>query len=491
MDTNTIISSPRDRASKAAHQAISIISKPSKLPVLEDQVRRISWSNVREQSLLGKGAFSCVYRVEINEPELRNKNCAIKFLSPNITNISDGDFDLAAIDLAMEADILSRLDHENIITLYGVYGGELSSSYTKSRGNFLILEVLEDTLAKRLERCRMKERRMFSNTVPNSKLIERINNIALGVARGMEYLHNNRVVFRDLKPHNIGFNSEGKPVIFDFGFARELHLTQKDEIAGSLRYMSPEMAFGQEPSLPSDVYSFGVLLFEICTLQKPFKQFKDRSDFTEHVLLGDYRPSLSPILSKSIRELISLSWDSEQEVRPDMSTIVKALRVESALADSRVNSDTPRSLRTRSTSFNGQTNLKRRNSLENYKWDSIGKNSSQNAAFFKRASFRVEGNSSVSPANFDGESSLSDMSLGSASATLPKRRCSGSLSMKSLSWSRSSFASIGSIVSESTADSNDSKNVSEFTLGRIRRPFKRPSFINFSPQKAAEVQTNQ
>lgn len=483
MDINTIISSPRDRASQAAHDATRIISKHSKLPVLEDRIRRIKWSNVREQSLLGKGAFSEVYRVEIDDPEIQNKNCAIKFLSPKITNITDGDFNVAAIDLALEADLLSRLNHENIITLHGIYGGDLNTSYTKSRGNFLILDVLEDNLAKRLERCRIKERRKFSNTVSNTKLIERIENIALGVAKGMEYLHNNGVIFRDLKPDNIGFNCEGKPVIFDFGFARELHLTQKDEIAGSLRYMSPEMAFGQNPSLPSDVYSFGVLLFEICTLQKPFKQYKSRSDFTEHVLLGDYRPSLSPILSKSIREVISLSWDPEQDVRPDMTTIVKVLRVESALADNRVRSEATRS-RTRSTSFTGQPNLKRRNSLENYKWDSLGKTSAQNSSFFKRPSFRVEGTSVASTAsNYDGESSLSDMSLGSASAALPaalpKRRCSGSMSMKSLSWSRSSFASMGSIVSESTADSNDSKTISEFTLGRIRKPFKRPSFIKF------------
>ncbi len=487
MDINTIISSPRDRASRAAHDVSKMLSKQSKLQVLNDRVRPIMWADVREQSLLGKGAFSEVYRVEIDEPELRKKNCAIKFLSPKITNVSDGDFDLAAIDLAMEADILSRLNHENIITLHGIYGGDLSTAYTKSRGNFLILDVLEDTLAKRLDRCRIKERRRFTNTVSNTKLIERIENIALGVAKGMEYLHDNGVVFRDMKPDNIAFNSEGKPVIFDFGFAREVHLTQKEEIAGSLRYMSPEMAFGQNPSFPSDVYSFGVLLFEICTLQKPFKQYKNRADFTENVLLGDYRPSLSPILSKSIREVIARSWDSEQEVRPDMTTIVKVLRVESALAANQDRSDEKRPRR--SMSFAGTPTLKRRNSLENYNWDSIGKSSAQNSTFSKRPSFKNEGSAVAPAANFDGESSNSDVSLGEASVMLavPTRRSSGSMNMKSMSsWSRSSFASMGSmasmtsIVSDTTANSSDSMTISQFTLGRIRKPFKRPSFIKIT-----------
>lgn len=488
MDINTIICSPRDRASQAAHDVSTMLSKQSKLQVVNDRVRPIMWDQVREQSLMGKGAFSEVYRVEIDEPELQNKNCAIKFLSPKITNVSDGDFDLPAIDLAMEADLLSRLNHENIITLHGIYGGDLSTAYTKSRGNFLILDVLEDTLARRLDRCRIKERRKFTNTVSNTKLIERIENIALGVAKGMEYLHNNGVVFRDMKPDNIGFNSEGKPVIFDFGFAREVHLTQKDEIAGSLRYMSPEMAFGQNPSFPSDVYSFGVLLFEICTLQKPFKQYKNRADFTENVLLGDYRPSLSPILSKSIREVIALSWDSEQEVRPDMTTIVKVLRVESALAASQEKSDETRPRR--STSFAGTPSLRRKNSLENYKWDSIGKSSNaKNSVFSKRPSFRIEGSTIAPAVNFDGEGSNSDLSLGEASVALavPKRRSSGSMNMKSMSsWSRSSFASMGSmasmtsIVSDATGNSNDSTMISQFTLGRIRKPFKRPSLIKIT-----------
>lgn len=485
MDIDSILSSPRSSASQAAHEAVSEYSNQSKLAVLEERTRPVKWKDIREQSLLGKGAFSEVYRVEVDTAEFEDKKCAIKLLSPKITNSTDN-FDLAAIDLAMEADLLSRLNHENIINLHGIYGGELESSYVKSRGNFLIIDVLEDTLAKRLERSRIKERRKFGNSVSNSKLIERIENVALGVAKGMEYLHNNGVIFRDLKPDNVGFDREGRPVIFDFGFAREMHLVQKGEIAGSLRYMSPEMAFGQDPSLPSDVYSFGVLLFEICTQQKPFRQFKSRSDFTENVLLGDYRPSLSPIQSKSIRDVISKSWDPDQTVRPDMSSTVKVLRVESALAGYRIQSESVRPIRTRSVSYIGNPNLKRRNTLANCKWDSIGKSSAKNSTFFKRQSCRIEGTSLVSNSDHAGNY-VSDVSLAdTSSSSILNRRHSGSVSMKRLSWSRSSFTSIGSL---STMDSNDSKAISEYTLGRLRKPFKRPSFINFVIPKP-EVQAN-
>lgn len=491
MDTNSSVASKRAGASEAAYQVVEMFSKQSKLPVFDDRIQQVQWEDVKEQSLLGKGAFSDVYRVEIDMPELKNKRCAIKYLSSNIINCTEEeDFELAAIDLAMEADLLSRLHHENIVTLHGVYGGDLNTAYVNSKGNFLIIDVLEDTLAKRLDRRRMKERRRLIHSVSSTKLIERINNVALGVAKGMEYLHKNNVVFRDLKPDNVGFDIHGKPIIFDLGFARELHNVQKGEIAGSLRYMSPEMAFAQDPSLPSDVYSFGVLLYEVCTLQKPFKRFKNRAEFTENVLLGDYRPSLSSIPSTAVRDIISKCWDPDQEKRPDMASVVKALRIESALAGAHADLVSPR--RGRSVSYPGKQGisaLKRRNTLANSKWDSLGKMSAQ-----EMPPIEVQGPSEDTKGNESGID-VSDSSLNDSSSSpfLNKRNSfhdssSSLLNRKNSvsSWSRTSITSIGS---EATFISTDSKAVSEFTLGRLRKPFKRPSFINFVIPKPAETRT--
>jgi serine/threonine protein kinase len=460
-------SSPRYRASYAAHKTTEILSKQSKLPVLKGLIQPLNWTDIRQQSILGKGAFSEVFRVHV--PQLNGKECALKCLSPEITDITQGDFDLAAIDLAMEADLLSRLTHDNIIMLHGVYGEELKSSYIDSRkGYFLILDLLEDTLPKRLGRFRAKERRTFSNSVSNTKLLQRIDDIALGVANGMEYLHNNGVLFRDLKPDNVGFTREGKPVIFDFGFAREMHTLQEDEIAGSLRYMSPEMAFGKNPSLPSDVYSFGILLFEICTLQKPFKQFKTQADFTERVLKGGYRPSLSPIHSKSIRYLISRCWDSDPTKRPNMTSIVKVLRIEIALANDRIQSDSV--LAGHPRSFSGNPHLTRRNGASNFRWDSQGKSTAQHSSkLSRRASFQ-DGKSLVSNLTCKEQGNfVSDLSLAETSSSGSKK----SLMKKKLSWSRSSFSSMGS---DATSISNDSNKISDFSLGRLRKPFNSFSF---------------
>lgn len=442
---------PRFRASQAAHESIEHFSRLSKLQVVKERIHPVAWEDLKQHQLLGKGAFSEVYRVDINTTEMRGKRCALKYLKPTITDKTEGDFDLAAIDLAMEANLLSRLNHENIIELHGIYSGELKSCYADSeRGYFLLLDQLQDTLPKHLERARAKERRrILSNSVSSDKILDRLKNIALGVSKGLEYLHSNQIIFRDLKPDNIGFTQRGNPVIFDFGFARELHTLQGDEIAGSLRYMSPEMAFGQNPSLPSDVYSFGVLLYELCTLQKPFKRFKERSIFTENVLVGNYRPSIATIPSDSIHDLISSCWDPDPEKRPEMSYVVKVLRVETALTFSRRQSldmplDSSGSLhggpcRTisiglmRRNSLASSSNFLRRNSVSNASRSSSSiQFSRQNGPHSRRQSLQTE--------VFGSDASLSEISVSSNHKT-------DSLfnSSHSSSWSDLSLSALGTL----------------------------------------------
>merc|ERR1712238_136271 len=249
--------------------------------------------------------------------------------------IADFDFDIAAIDLVVEGELLSRLRHANIIQLYGIYDGDVETAYTnpnhdiEQNGYFLLLDLLDhDTLTSRLRKLRRisKKKRRTNKALIYSNMVSMIEQVALGVAKGLEYLHSNNVILRDLKPDNIGFNEHGTPIIFDLGFARELHTIDQFDICGSMRYMSPEMAgLGTSTSntshgsqdgqagvtLASDVYSFGVLLYELVTLEKPFKKYSNsRQEFTEGVFLNGYRPRVSSIPSKTIRDLITNCWDT-------------------------------------------------------------------------------------------------------------------------------------------------------------------------------------
>ena len=141
-----------------------------------------------------------------------------------------------------------------------------------------------------------------------------------------------RFLFVCVQPDNIGFDAAGNPKLFDFGFAREVHtITDKTEIAGSLRYMSPENALGQgKGNLPAgDVYAFGVLLFELCTLQKPFQGFsRNKETFTNAVIKAGWRHSVVSIPSPTLQRLITQCWDVDVKVRPTIDVVVKTLSLE-------------------------------------------------------------------------------------------------------------------------------------------------------------------
>jgi len=82
------------------------------------------------------------------------KYYALKHIKPDITEDTK-DFRVAAIDLAVEGEILSRLRHDNIIKLHGIYGGDPKTSYVDfNNGYFLLIDVLEDTLTRRLLKMR-------------------------------------------------------------------------------------------------------------------------------------------------------------------------------------------------------------------------------------------------------------------------------------------------------------------------------------------------
>ena len=246
----------------------------------------------------------------------------------------DDELIIAASDLASEAMILSELDHKNIIKLRGLscetfsksfvgqstknrnasqrslgFGGRSTSSKSISRslkrlgslkdaskslnrslkrltsfkvggksstnddGYFLLLDVLTEVLSDRFARERIQRRRVpESKRGPTTKeaMHHRIQHTATGIVDGMRYLHSKKIVLRDLKPGNVGFDEGGNIRLFDFGMARRVSDCVQDEICGSPRYMAPEIMEGKGYTLKVDVYSFGILLYELCTLEVPF-----------------------------------------------------------------------------------------------------------------------------------------------------------------------------------------------------------------------------
>lgn len=112
--------------------------------------------------------------------------------------------------------------------------------------------------------------------------------------------------------------------LFDLGLVRELSPSEADRygnykmsMAGTPRYMAPEVGLYHPYNLSADVYSFAMLLYEILTLTKPLKDYTYNQLKNEIFIEGD-RPPLSKVFNKGMRALISNGWENHPGVRPTM-----------------------------------------------------------------------------------------------------------------------------------------------------------------------------
>ena len=136
--------------------------------------------------------------------------------------------------------------------------------------------------------------------------------IAGQIAQALDAIHSRGIVHRDLKPANILFRADGRPVLVDFGLARDLTVSSTLTIAGSAfiatpRYMSPEQCVGKAVDSRSDLYSLGCILYEMLTGTKIYDSANAADVIGMHVkapvpqlavLLADYQPILNKLLAK-------------------------------------------------------------------------------------------------------------------------------------------------------------------------------------------------
>lgn len=252
-------------------------------------------------------------------------------------------FCMAAGDLVLEAQYLSTLNHENILKLRGwTATGIESYSNGKHDDYFLILDRLEDTLDKRMRSWKTREQAVdafidspksfdLEKSILNNDILDRVN-VVSQVAEALRYLHSKNIVFRDLKPGNIGFDKFGVVKIFDFGLARDLPETScgSDEfkmtgMVGTLRYMAPENALKQNYNQKVDTYSWALIFWSCLTLEKPYDKMT-RNMYLSEVCRQGRRPALQDDWDFSICSLLEKSWAQDSCDRLSMVEVCQYLK---------------------------------------------------------------------------------------------------------------------------------------------------------------------
>mmetsp|Transcript_32759 Transcript_32759/g.75423 ORF Transcript_32759/g.75423 Transcript_32759/m.75423 type:complete len:396 (+) Transcript_32759:38-1225(+) len=327
---------------------------------------------IRLGNLLGNGSFSFVYEIEDISCSQKEESYSSEELSMRASTADDSrkkvngkgplvlkclkdkfsknteKFIDAGHGLVMEAHFLDSLQHPHIISVRG-WANQGSAAFSQGHdGFFIILDRLQATLdqrirewSKQIAKYKTAVVKRYSQPDLQNLFLSRRFNVARDVASALAYLHAKGIIYRDLKPSNIGFDMKGKVKLFDFGLARELPLFRSTDEefrmsghVGTPRYMSPEVRFQEPYNEKADVYSFSLVMWEMLALERPFCYEKDGEQELQQKVVFErkkerrQRPKLDASWPKRIKTLLVMSWDDDALQRPKMSKVHSVLKSE-------------------------------------------------------------------------------------------------------------------------------------------------------------------
>jgi serine/threonine-protein kinase len=249
-------------------------------------------------SRIGGGGMAVVYKAI---DHLLNRHVAIKVLSESLSN--DSEF---IRRFTREAQAAASLSHQNIVNVYDVG----RDGYTQ----YIVMELVEGIT--------LKDHILENGPLPVAEAAE----IAIQICEGLAQAHENQIVHRDIKPHNILLGHNGRVKITDFGIARAASsstITQTGSVMGSVHYFSPEQARGGVVGEKSDIYSLGIVLYEMLTGELPFDGDAAISIALKH--LQDPVPDpreLNPDIDENMYRIITRALEKDANMR---YTSVKAM----------------------------------------------------------------------------------------------------------------------------------------------------------------------
>ena len=211
-----------------------------------------------------------------------------------------------------EARSAASLSHPNVVSIYDVgQDGDI---------HYIVMEYIEGGTLNDI----IKERAPLQP--------EEATGIAAQICDALSHAHQNGIIHRDIKPHNILINRNGRIKVTDFGIARAVtssDITQTGAVLGSVHYFSPEHAKGIPQGEKSDIYSLGAVLYQMLTNRLPFPGESPISVALKHLQEHVEEPrAINPLIPQSLENIILKAmrkdpnerYESASEMLQDLET---------------------------------------------------------------------------------------------------------------------------------------------------------------------------
>jgi serine/threonine protein kinase/lipoprotein NlpI len=229
------------------------------------------------ENLIGRGSMAEVYRAT---DLIEDRIVAVKI--PH----AESEMDLERI--RREAELSMNLRHPSIVEVYDVVSSEGKI--------YIVMEYVDGV--------KLSQMIAESGGIPIAQALD----ISIQICEALSCAHQAGILHRDIKPDNIMLNREGKIKVMDFGLAERVDLLNSaltGEISGTVLYISPEQALGDELDRRADLYSFGVVMYEILTGEPPFKGENALTLIYQH--LDEPPPplkELNPVIPAELEEVV-------------------------------------------------------------------------------------------------------------------------------------------------------------------------------------------
>jgi predicted ATPase len=283
----------------------------------------------RLEEELGRGGMGVVYRAR---DTMLDRDVAVKVLSGHALQYPSGQAPSAGEGTALstegrarllrEAQATAQLNHTNVVSVYDAGEAELPGSVDAVP--FIVMELVEgDSL---------------HDCPPDG--LEAILDIASQVCTALDHAHAHGVIHRDLKPENVLLLPDGSAKLVDFGLARTVasRLTAEGAILGTVFYIAPEQALGQEIDGRADLYTLGVMLYEWTTGRLPFEGEDPLTLLGQHlhapvVPPREHNAEIPPALDALIVQLMSKQPEDRPASAEEVRQVLEALAREPDAAE--------------------------------------------------------------------------------------------------------------------------------------------------------------